>query len=500
MATQAAQLRSVDAAPSSAFAARGRSLSGPEGDFRAALDNLDRAEDRAVDRKGDDEAIEAQEKVPGDEAETAGTVETAEGEPRAETKADGADDRSIATNNPQRGDGDAPAEAASLTVAAAAAPLTITALNRLLLRIDPTLAARGLIRGVQAKGGTDGSLNAPGESEGAGPKVVDRALDVRPRRDAAAATLEGGRQNLRNPPTPEGESDTGSDPLFGSNVAQTDQEGSETGAASPTVAEDSAATPSTAVTAATAEARPRTALPLLDRLTERLTDRLTGPRSPFAVRAVAVGTRAGFQESNQQPGFGPQGQRASTAPSVPNAQAGAATSAPSAEQFEAQVARGAAALLERGGGNQEITLRLNPESLGELRIHLSIDGERVRLRFAAETPEARGLLQSTWSSIADALSEKGLLLDEERSGVEHLDRVSTFGAAERPENAGGDPRTGWENGSESREESDGDGPPTTNDGRRPGSPSSEDPPRVWDSVGRMAVTLEGLFLRVDAIA
>ncbi len=75
----------------------------------------------------------------------------------------------------------------------------------------------------------------------------------------------------------------------------------------------------------------------------------------------------------------------------------------------AQVGRGLAAALKREGG--VVTLRLRPESLGELKIRVELNHGRVRAVFRADNDSARQLLETSLDALKSSLEAKGLRVD-----------------------------------------------------------------------------------------
>ncbi|GEM_PF-4315691 len=80
-----------------------------------------------------------------------------------------------------------------------------------------------------------------------------------------------------------------------------------------------------------------------------------------------------------------------------------------AETFSPQVVRGALAMTRSSGG--VMTMRLEPESLGALRIQMQMSQGRVTVQFHAETAEARGLLNQHVQTLRNAMELHGLKLD-----------------------------------------------------------------------------------------
>lgn len=83
----------------------------------------------------------------------------------------------------------------------------------------------------------------------------------------------------------------------------------------------------------------------------------------------------------------------------------AALSSQQSQAFAAQISRGLAAAMSRANG--EVTLRLNPESLGFLRVKLELKGDSVAARFEASTNEARRLLEQSTETLRAALEARG---------------------------------------------------------------------------------------------
>lgn len=75
----------------------------------------------------------------------------------------------------------------------------------------------------------------------------------------------------------------------------------------------------------------------------------------------------------------------------------------------AQMGRGLAAALKREGG--VVTLRLRPETLGELKIKIELSQGRVNAVFRADNESARQLLESSLDALKSSLEAKGLRVD-----------------------------------------------------------------------------------------
>lgn len=80
-----------------------------------------------------------------------------------------------------------------------------------------------------------------------------------------------------------------------------------------------------------------------------------------------------------------------------------------ARAFEAQAARGLAAAVRQRGG--VVTMRLQPEALGSIRIEMSLEGGRVAANIEASTAQARDLLSRSIESLRGALEARGMSVD-----------------------------------------------------------------------------------------
>lgn len=84
----------------------------------------------------------------------------------------------------------------------------------------------------------------------------------------------------------------------------------------------------------------------------------------------------------------------------------APTSQEQPEDLIAQFQRGLAAVLRQQGGS--LTLRLEPQSLGELRVRMDLAAGKVEATLEASTNEARRLLDESLGSLRSALEAQGL--------------------------------------------------------------------------------------------
>ena len=83
--------------------------------------------------------------------------------------------------------------------------------------------------------------------------------------------------------------------------------------------------------------------------------------------------------------------------------------APASGLSEAPIIRSALAVHRVGGG--AMTIKLEPEHLGSLRINLRLEGDRLSLDFQADNPQARHLLTDSMDSLRRALADEGLRVD-----------------------------------------------------------------------------------------
>lgn len=88
------------------------------------------------------------------------------------------------------------------------------------------------------------------------------------------------------------------------------------------------------------------------------------------------------------------------------AHASADTHATSDETIVAQLGRGLAAALRQKGGS--VLIRLAPEGLGQLRVHLTLEESQVTARLETTSPEARDLLIKGEDDLRAALESRGL--------------------------------------------------------------------------------------------
>ncbi len=109
-------------------------------------------------------------------------------------------------------------------------------------------------------------------------------------------------------------------------------------------------------------------------------------------------------------------------PAVPGAVTSATTVSPAVEQpptltgldvedapTTGRVIRGLTAMLHQRGGN--MTMRLDPPALGQLRVQMTIAGGAVTAEFQPGTAEAQALLDRSLATLRSALESQGLTVE-----------------------------------------------------------------------------------------
>lgn len=93
-------------------------------------------------------------------------------------------------------------------------------------------------------------------------------------------------------------------------------------------------------------------------------------------------------------------------PSAPSPQSGGADST----QFSSQLQRGLAAALNQKTG--AVTLRLTPETLGQLKVQVRVTEGKVTASFEVSSPKVRDLLKQSLDGLRQTLKDKGLEVGE----------------------------------------------------------------------------------------
>lgn len=168
--------------------------------------------------------------------------------------------------------------------------------------------------------------------------------------------------------------------------------------------------------------------------------------------------------------------------------------------FEAQLGRGLAAALRQGGGT--VTMRLQPEALGDMKIKMDLEPGRVAARFEVATDQARELLDKSMDTLRSALEARGL--DVERLEIRVADRAmdgagATTGEHEKPSGFGG----AGGDGGQARAGSEHPAQAGGMAGMPPGSPGSEEPPDPGSGPiveSRIDAGGARVWIRLDAVA
>ena len=102
------------------------------------------------------------------------------------------------------------------------------------------------------------------------------------------------------------------------------------------------------------------------------------------------------------------------------------------ERTVSGVGRGLETLVRQRGGS--LTMRLDPPSLGQLKVEMRMEGGRVAVLLTAASDSARSLLGDNLGSLRQALEDRGLAVD--RLVVETSTRTSEGSQGSRSEHRG----------------------------------------------------------------
>ena len=116
----------------------------------------------------------------------------------------------------------------------------------------------------------------------------------------------------------------------------------------------------------------------------------------------------------------------------------------------AQVQRGLAQVLKQGGGT--VNLRLNPRSLGEVKVELTVKDGVATAKFQASSESARRLLNDNLTTLREALEAKGV-------------RVESLSVEVRPGERPTESASGHRTGTDAGPNHEGDGSPEGFDAR-----------------------------------
>lgn len=119
------------------------------------------------------------------------------------------------------------------------------------------------------------------------------------------------------------------------------------------------------------------------------------------------------QTSTNANGIGPVGAAKGAFASTGKLEAGTLTGPTKPATLDravaAQAVRGLAAALRQGSGS--VTMRLAPEALGDLKVEVRLNGQKVDAKFEASTAEAAKVLEAHRESLRGALQERGLTIE-----------------------------------------------------------------------------------------
>ena len=96
------------------------------------------------------------------------------------------------------------------------------------------------------------------------------------------------------------------------------------------------------------------------------------------------------------------------------------------------VGRGLDTLSRQRGGT--LTMRLDPPSLGQLKLEMKMEGGRVTVLLTSANDSARSLLRDNLNSLRQSLEDRGLAVD--RLAVESAGKTSEGSSNQRSENRG----------------------------------------------------------------
>jgi len=156
----------------------------------------------------------------------------------------------------------------------------------------------------------------------------------------------------------------------------------------------------------------------------------SSPSAPPSSATPSAPPPASFLELQPQPNArgGAPSPASTGSPSTPSTFAGQAPAAGPAEEFSPQIVRGFLAMTRTSGG--AMTMRLEPESLGSLRIQMHVSQGRVAVQFHAETAQARGLLTQHLETLRTAMESHGLRLENVQIHSLHRGGASGGGGQE----------------------------------------------------------------------
>lgn len=208
--------------------------------------------------------------------------------------------------------------------------------------------------------------------------------------------------------------------------------------------------------------------------------------SVFKVSELRVGDAHGLRQSAQQ----------SPAPT-------------DSDQFEAQLARGMAAALQQKGGT--VTLRMQPETLGQLRIHMDLSPGQVALRFQVADAQARDLLESSLQHLRASLEAKGLAVEKVAVHIDPTLAKPNSDSDQRSDKHPGDPGSNPRGGADAFPGDSGSGarqnaPQDAGQSEYRGQAGRRPPPDAEPSAGTVLLSaneggvLDAVTLRLNTVA
>lgn len=362
--------------------------------------------------------------------------------------------------SPQESDGASPETSADVVRASEVKPQTILSLNRLLLQGTPV--SLDLSVDARARLTSESSPESLGSSDRRGGGTV-REEGVQSARSTGSNSKDpvehtrsasGGYDPSSQSAGVEGRSTMGArtDP-HQRQSNETAEPRSDVGADATRAASNTPVTPRTTRSDAGAQAALARLGALADAARSRpQTERYEGRQSAPPVPGVAVSAAAGKSGGASLGG----GANASNSASQPPADRSSTEA-----QVAQQLGRGLAAALKKGEG--ELTLRLRPESLGQVRVRIDLRedsaegaGRQIAARFEVERPIARKVLEQALPELRHALQLRGFQV-----GSLEVHEASEFGShtqdstgSHAPDQVG-TPRASGEQVHASRPEGDG---------------------------------------------
>jgi len=119
------------------------------------------------------------------------------------------------------------------------------------------------------------------------------------------------------------------------------------------------------------------------------------------------GNLAGFDAAATRGGTSNKGDAIKLAVSM--AAHGTESTDGAAESLNAQAARGLAAAFKHKGGT--VTLNLTPETLGQIKVKITVDDAKVSALIQTSTEQAKRMLEQSGETLRSALESKGLSVD-----------------------------------------------------------------------------------------